>query len=193
MLLEWALDFERAWNGEIVKNSKVMENDFAPDFTCRICGQQHPLPLAYSVKAPLAAKAIPEDQLESRLALSLDQCVIDNREFFLRGRMPIPIHGMEKPFIWGVWVEVSPKTFLRALEIWNATGREAEPVFEGYLNSEIAPYGSTVNLIVDVQTQPVGERPQFFVRDAEHPLAVEQRDGISMDRVQEIAEELLHP
>ena len=176
-----------------MKNSKVMGNDFAPDFTCRICGQQHPLPLAYSIKAPLAAKAIPEDQLESRLALSLDQCVIDNREFFLRGRIPIPIHGMEKPFIWGVWVEVSPKTFLRALEIWNANGREAEPAFEGYLNSEITPYGDTVNLIVDVRTQPVGERPQFFVRDAEHPLAVEQREGISMDRVQEIAEALLHP
>ncbi len=170
-----------------------MENDFAPEFTCRICGQQHPLPLSYSIKAPLAAKAIPEEELESRVVLNVEQCVIDNREFFLRGRVPIPIHGREQPFIWGVWVEISPKNFLRTFEMWNTPGREAEPPFDGYLNSEITPYGSTFNLLVDVRTQAVGMRPHFMVRDPEHPLAIEQRDGISMDRVQEIAEMLLHP
>jgi hypothetical protein len=46
---------------------------------------------------------------------------------------------------------------------------------------------------VSVQTQPVGQRPQFTVVDEEHPLGVEQRNGITMERVEEIAEMMLHP
>jgi hypothetical protein len=39
---------------------------------------------------------------------------------------------------------------------------------------------------------PVGERPMIIVRDEEHPLAQEQQQGISSNRLQEIAEQLLH-
>jgi hypothetical protein len=169
-----------------------MEHDFAPEFTCRVCGEKHPLPLSYSIKAPLSAKAIPEDELESRVLLNVDQCVIDQREFFLRGRVPIPVHGLEEPFVWGVWAEISPKNFLRSAELWSAQGREAEPVFDGYLNSVIEPYGDTYNLLVEVRTQAVGVRPNFVVKDVEHPLAIEQREGISRERVQEIAEMMWH-
>jgi hypothetical protein len=136
---------------------------------------------------------VPVAEQSERVKWSPEQCVIDRKTFYIRGRIPVPVHGLEEPFIWGVWVELSPKTFLRVDEMWNVEGRESEPVFTGYLNSEIAVYGSTYNLIVDVKTRPVGERPQFFVQDSEHPLAVEQRKGISMERVQEIAEAMLHP
>jgi hypothetical protein len=44
-----------------------------------------------------------------------------------------------------------------------------------------------------VLTQPVGQRPHFEIVDSAHPLAVEQRRGITMGRVQEIAEFFLHP
>jgi hypothetical protein len=40
---------------------------------------------------------------------------------------------------------------------------------------------------------PVGQRPLVELEPTEHPLAVEQRQGISMQRVQAIAEALLHP
>ena len=56
-------------------------------------------------------------------------------------------------------------------------GREAEPPFVGYLNTELPLYGNTIDLEVDVQTQVVGRRPHFFVRNPEHPLAMEQREA----------------
>jgi hypothetical protein len=136
---------------------------------------------------------VPVTEHGERVKWSPEQCVIDRKTFYIRGRIPVPVHGMDEPFIWGVWVELSPKTFLRVDEMWNVEGRESEPVFTGYLNSEIAVYTPTYNLEVDVKTRPIGERPQFFVQDKEHPLAVEQRDGISIERVQEIAEMMMHP
>jgi hypothetical protein len=61
------------------------------------------------------------------------------------------------------------------------------------LNTQISLYGDTLNLAVRVRTQVVGRRPHFEVIDQAHPLAIEQREGISIQRVREIAEEILHP
>jgi hypothetical protein len=160
-------------------------------FVCGVCGEQHALSLSYSVKAPLAVRAIPTDELDERIVITPDQCVIDGRDFYLRGRFLVPIIGLEEPFVWGVWVEVSPKSFIRTNELWSVDGREQEPMFPGWLNTEVPLYGDTINLEVLVQTQKVGERPRFTVVDQEHPLAMEQRNGITMQRIEEIAEAML--
>ena len=100
--------------------------------------------------------------------------------------------GLDEPFVWGVWAEVSPTNFVRTNELWTVEGREAEPAFPGWLNTQLPVFGDTFNLEVSVQTQRVGKRPHFTVGDEEHPLAVEQKNGITMRRVEEIAESMLH-
>jgi hypothetical protein len=172
----------------------MMSGTSANEFLCPVCGETHALSFSFSpdVKAPVAILAIPEGERTERVVLSLDQCVIDGTSYFLRGRIPVPVHGREEPFIWGVWAEVSPKNFLRAHELWHMPGRESTTPFAGYLNNEIPLYGNTIDLEVDVQTQVVGRRPSFFVRDAAHPLAVEQSDGISLERVREINVAMIH-
>jgi hypothetical protein len=125
--------------------------------------------------------------LEERVVLTRDQCVIDGKAFFLRGRIVVPVLGLEEPFIWGVWAEISPRNFIRAHELWNRQGRELDPPFPGWLDTDLTSFGSTVNLEVNVRTQIVGRRPHFEVVSEEHLLGREQRDGISIARVQEIA------
>jgi len=149
--------------------------------------------MAFSVKLPHAVLSIPPDEREARIVITPDQCVIDNQTFFLRGRFAVPVHGLEEPFIWGVWAEVSPKNFLRTHELWQTEGRERQPPFRGYLNNELPLYGDTLNLEVDVQTMPVGRRPHFTVHDAEHPLAREQREGLTLARLEEINVLMQHP
>jgi hypothetical protein len=170
-----------------------MSDELQGGFACGVCGERHDvLPLSYSVKAPSAVRAVPAEEMQERIVITPDQCVIDNRDFYLRGRFLVPVIGLEEPFVWGVWVEVSPKTFIRANEMWAVEGRELEPAFPGWLNTEIPIFGDTINLEVMVQTQKVGQRPQFTVIDPEHPLAIEQRDGITMRRVEEIAALMIH-
>jgi hypothetical protein len=171
----------------------AMSKELINGFACKVCGQRHDvLPLSYSVKAPVAAVAIPPVELERRVVITPDQCIIDGKDFYLRGRILVPVIGVDEPFIWGVWAEISPKTFLRANELWKVQGREAEPPFQGWLNTELPLFGNTINLEISVQTQQVGRRPHFTVVDPEHPLAIEQRNGITLQRVEEIAEMILH-
>ena len=162
--------------------------ELATPYYCTGCNQWHDkLPLSFSVKAPLAATRVLAAELEERVVITRDQCVIDGKDFFLRGRIVLPVIGLEEPFIWGVWAEVSPKTFIRTHELWNVQGREAEPSHRGWLDTELPLYGTTINLEVRVRTQPVGRRPHFEVLSEEHALSIEQRTGILLARVEEIA------
>jgi hypothetical protein len=170
-----------------------MGSELLTGFDCTVCNQHHDvLPLSFSIKAPAAALAIPAEELEQRVVLTADQCVIDGRDFYLRARIPVPIHGLDEPFIWGVWVEVSPKDFLRTNELWTTPGRENEPAFPGWLSTELFLYSNTLGLPLSVQTQVVGRRPHLTIIDENHPLAVEQSKGITLERAQQIAEQMLH-
>lgn len=163
-----------------------------PGFTCACCGEHHAVvPMSYSTMAPDVWD--PGFEADPDSMLSSDQCVIKGQHFFIRGLIEIPVIGGEDVFSWGVWVSLSKDNFARALELWNTEGREAEKPYFGWLCTELALYSeSTTNLKTNAHTRPVGSRP-FIVEPTDHPLAVEQRNGITPARVQEIATAVLHP
>ncbi|WP_406327082.1 DUF2199 domain-containing protein [Streptomyces sp. NBC_00203] len=168
-----------------------MANDLG--FTCSCCGEYHAeLPMGFSTMAPdVWSESFAED---SASMLSSDQCIIKNAHFFIRGLIEIPVVDSDDVFSWGVWVSLSRDNFARTLDLWEAPGREAEPPYFGWLTTELGLYSpSTTNLKTHAHTRPVGRRPFIELEPTDHPLAVEQRTGITMDRVREIAEAVLHP
>jgi hypothetical protein len=149
--------------------------------------------MSYGMTAP----AYWSDSLAADEASELgdELCVIAGEHCFIRGRLVIPVvdgpPGAE--FDWGVWVSLSRDNFERAISLWTEAGREDEPPYFGWLSSDLPLYQpSTLNLKTHVLTQPVGQRPLIELEPTNHPLAVEQRGGIHLARVQEIAEAVLH-
>ena len=164
-------------------------------YHCRTCGKFHDeLPLVFGPDAPAYWYGLTKADRATRAELSSDQCVIDGEHFFIRGRLEIPIHGSEECFVWLVWTSLSEANFLRASDLWTEEGREAEPPYFGWLSTELeAVYSvSTLNLKSHVHTRPVGQRPYVELEPTDHPLAIEQREGITRERVQAIAEAILH-
>lgn len=161
-------------------------------FTCSCCGETHDLPFSFAFEAPVYWYEIPEAERPRRAVLDEELCVLDGQHFFIKGRILIPVRDNPDPFAWVVWVSLSEASFKRALAIWEQPGRETEPPFFGWLSSEIPGYPSTLNLKTNVHTRPLGERPAVELEPTDHPLAVEQRTGIALARVREIAEALLH-
>jgi hypothetical protein len=162
-------------------------------FHCSTCGQYHAeLPLVLGNPAPAAYEAVPVAERSERCALSSDQCVIDNKHFFLLGRLEIPMLGQSEPFTWLCWVSVSEKNFERASELWHAEGRESEPPYFAWVQSALPYPESTLNLKANLVTKPLGERPLVVLQQAEHPLFREQAHGVQLARVQQIVESALH-
>jgi hypothetical protein len=54
----------------------------------------------FATDAQLDLYAIPEEEREQRFVLQSDTCVIDDKLFFVRGCIEIPVDGANEPFIW---------------------------------------------------------------------------------------------
>jgi hypothetical protein len=156
-------------------------------YRCHTCGQWHDaLPLDVAFDAPRYWIENPESQPNG--SLTSDTCVIDGN-FFIRGNIYVPIlDGTEPYFVWGVWTSLSERNFKRVLELWDSHEREHEPPYFGWLNSELSHYYSvsTIALKTTVQTRSLELRPFVELEPTDHPLAIEQREGITMRRVHEI-------
>lgn len=146
--------------------------------------------MSYSATAPDVWDAGFETDPDS--LLSPDHCVIRGQLFFIKGLIEIPVIG-GGTFSWGVWVSLSRDDFTRALEARTAEGG-AEDRYFGWLGTELALYSEgTIDLKTNAHTRPVGRRPFIELEPTDHPLAVEQRTGITQERVREIAMAVLHP
>jgi hypothetical protein len=124
-------------------------------------------------------------------AASSDQCIIDDKQFFIRGCLEIPILGRSESFDWGVWVSLSQSSFERVGDLWETDIRENEPTFFGWLCTKLSVYPETFGLKTKVHLRKGAQRPFIEVEPTAHPLAQEQRTGITLQRVEEIATALL--
>ncbi len=161
-------------------------------FKCHSCGELHHGMPSFGAGAPLSYFAIPEEERSRRCHLGEDDCVIDDTDYFVRGCIEIPVHGEEEPFTWGAWVSLSEKNYW----VWNDSFTETErshlgPFF-GWLNAWLKPYPETMNLKTRLHLRDNGIRPSIELEPTDHPLALEQRNGISVDRVSEIYSMMVH-
>jgi hypothetical protein len=160
-------------------------------WVCGSCGRRHEgLPFSYGADAPIYW----QDSLakDKKSVLEDEICIIQAEHYFVRARLVIPVTDADDDFEWGVWVSLSRPNFSRMLDLWTTPGREKEPGYFGWLSTELPAYPqSTKNLKTTVHTDVIGARPHVHLEPTEHPLAVEQRDGITLHRVQEIADQLL--
>lgn len=162
-------------------------------YICRSCGQQHSdLPTVYGADAPALLETIPANEREARAEINDDLCMIDEQHFFIRGRIEIPILNSDEHFCWLVWVSLSEQNFVRTCELWERIGREKEPPYFGWLQNSLPFYPDTLSLKTNVHTRAIGARPFVQLEPTDHPLAIEQREGITWERVQYFAEKILH-
>jgi hypothetical protein len=127
-----------------------------------------------------------------RCVLGSDDCVIDGNEFFVRGCIEIRVHGEDDPLSWGVWVSLSEASYKQWADSFHLKKRSHLGPFFGWLNAWLKPYPETMNLKTRVHLRDDGVRPYIELEPTEHPLAVEQRNGISVQRVTEIYEQMVH-
>lgn len=149
-------------------------------------------PFSYEIEAPDLWAQMPQDRRERRGELDSEICVIDDEHFFIKGNLWIPVLDGDQEFNWTVWVSVGKADFDRSIELWEAPNRELEPAYGCSLANELSLYPGSLGLEAQLITLGVGERPSIQLEPTEHPLAVEQREGIPLKRVQQIAELMLH-
>ena len=162
------------------------------EFKCATCGEIHRDIPSFGADRPLTYYEVPEQEREARCRCGSDDCVIDEKWFFVRGCIEIPVHGTDEPFVWGVWVSLSQESYKKWVEVFDQEKRSHIGPFFGWLNTLLKPYPDTQNLKTKVHLRDHGIRPFVELEPTEHPLAVEQREGIPKERVAEIFSMMMH-
>jgi hypothetical protein len=160
-------------------------------WTCACCNKQFDsLPLDYGFRAPDHWLALSDEERQKLGRITDDVCLIDTeegRQIFIRGCLEIPIVDHDDLFTWGVWTSVSEKSYARILELWNSPVSEDEPPLFGWLCNNISQYPDTLSLKTNLHLRDHGLRPAITLSRTDHPLYLQQRDGITLEQVAKIA------
>jgi hypothetical protein len=157
-------------------------------FTCACCGQKvTALPdLAYD--APQHYSGLSEAERAARASLDADFCVIDGEDRFIRAVCLVPIVDTDEHFAWGVWVSLSAENFQRYADSFQDDDQSKLGQMFGWFCNRLPNYPETLSLQATVVPQDNRQRPLVWINDAhaDHPLYIEQRRGITPERLGEI-------
>lgn len=101
-------------------------------------------------------------------------CVVDEKHFFHRGRITIPINDYHEDLCFNIWSSISEVNFLLRNELWNTPARVNQEPYFGWLQNVIPTYGETLNIKLMAYESAVGFIPAFEVIEEGHPLTEDQ-------------------
>ncbi|MFT3734235.1 MAG: DUF2199 domain-containing protein [Rhodocyclaceae bacterium] len=161
-------------------------------FRCSSCDQVHEGSPSFGFRAPDPYLQQPQD-VQDAGHLDSDLCEYEDEDgphYFIRVCLEVPIHGVEQPFMWGVWVSLSKQSFDRYVETYEEP--DLTDQYFGWLCNSLPYYPSTFPMKTQVHPRAGQQRPYIVLEECDHPLAMDFHGGISIARAQEIAEHAMH-
>jgi hypothetical protein len=153
-------------------------------YRCAVCGNKHEGLPDVGLFAPDPYLDVAEEQRAERTTFTPDRCTVrdeDGEHYFIRGVILIPIHRRKQPFGLGAWVSQSRDNYERY-----SANEPMDPTF-GWLVNRIGFYRQDTFLLeTRVHFHGGTRRPTIELEPTDHPLAVEQRNGITLARAWEI-------
>ena len=140
---------------------------------------------------PYDIAALDAEERDRRTKISRDLCHIDEQRFFLRGVLEVPVHDdADEPLRFGVWAEVENAVVARYIELYRVDARDETPAL-GKLANAIRGYPDLLGHPLVVRFSTAKERPRLLLDPSDHPLAIDQRDGIGLERLELIVHRAL--
>lgn len=120
---------------------------------CATCGKSHSdVPLSFAADSPDRYANLKSEDRDLRGVIDTDQCIVDEKWFFVRGCLEIPILGDSEPFLWGLWALVRQEVFDEISDCWSQEGREKNHgPFKARLANSMSVYPETLNLKVEIR------------------------------------------
>jgi len=167
----------------------------APEFSfsCKCCGEQHSGIPDLAFTAPFYYEQLSPEERQTIAKKSDDLCTIADEDFFIRGKLLIPIIGMDTQFGLGAWVSLSRANFERYAALFNSTDVSGKGPYFGWFSNRLPFYPETLSLKTNVHLQPYPQRPRIELEPTDHPLSIHQHHGLDIATLQEFIEANLHP
>jgi hypothetical protein len=165
---------------------------------CPCCGEAHGGLFDLGMDRPGSCSSDQPVRLNSELStsdniLTEDFCVVDGEHFFVRGVLQLPVIGApEAYFGWGSWSSLSRENFDLYVESFDSSEQGQQGPWFGWFSNSLSGYPDTFGLKCRVHPQNNRQRPLIELEPSDHPLSLEQQNGITLDRVLELYAESGH-
>ena len=160
---------------------------------CGECDEEHDIEdIEPRFGLPSEVFALDDDERERRVQGGGDWCVLrgaddEGQRFFLRALVPFQVEGRERPWHWGVWVELSASSFAEVRELWGSGRQLTSGPWDAVLANHATPYPSTLGLPGQLRFVDVRQLPRFApLSERPHPFAADFASGLSEDRFIEL-------
>ena len=161
-------------------------------YKCSCCGQVYDeVPLCFGSEFPDYYFSVPQEERNERIELQPSLCVVDKAHFFHRGRLTIPIIDHSENLIFNVWTTISEANFGIRMELWQDPKRTDQDPYFGWLQTSVPTYGDTLNIKTIAIELPVGIIPEIKVLEDNHPLKIDQDNGITYKKALEIVDQII--
>ena len=161
-------------------------------WTCSACGETHTglFDIAYD-------KPFPWSDSDNRISnadllpgmthfLADDFCVLEGEDYFVRCVLELPILGTDEAFGLGIWSSLSKKNFTLYVENFRDRDQGRLGPWFGWFSNRLSGYPDTLNLKCRVHPRDERQRPWVEMEPTDHPLSLDQRNGITLDRLIEL-------
>jgi len=153
-------------------------------FKCNCCGKIYDnIPMTFGNDYPAFYYSIPDDEIENRIEYQKSLCVIDEKYFFHRVRLEIPILDYSENLNFDIWTTISEENFIKRNDDWNNSERTDNEPYFGWLE--------TFHLETISRENEVGLIPSLEIIDENHPLYFDQQNGITLEKAQKIVQNIL--
>ena len=153
-------------------------------YVCGHCGLAHNGLPASTCRAPGLWLDATEEERARDFRLSDDFCAWREEHFFVRCVLAIPILDSDSEvFEFGVWSTLSAENFWRYVETFDDLDQSKLGAMFGWFSNRLAGYPDTQGLACHVVSRDNRQRPMIVLEPTDHPLAVQQREGVSLDYV----------
>jgi hypothetical protein len=152
----------------------------AEAFECSRCGQRHPWrEIGFAWPDATFALSVPEaEQKALRAGKNEDALVMRDHLYFVRGWAPVPIReGGEYGL--GFWLQVSRADF----QDFESRKRMKHPTYQGTIANQTLLLAPSLGMKAEMYARADDQRPGLRFKDASHPLAMAQRDGVPVETV----------
>lgn len=161
-------------------------------YKCPCCGKVYSeVPLCFGTNFPDYIHSIPPEERATRVNLMPSLCVVDKEHFFHRGRLTIPIHNYHENFVFNAWTSISADNFAIRVDNWTNPERNLQGPYFGWLNTMVPSYGDTINLKTMAHENGLDLIPSIQIIEENHPLTLDQTQGISYKKALTIVEGIL--
>lgn len=161
-----------------------------PSFQCTTCGETHDGLPDLTFLSPDLYHALSRAERAGRAWITTDLCRVDDHHF-IRCTLDIPIVGHKECLCFGLWLSASEKNFERYRELFDDDDPPRER-YVGYISNEIPGYRGTRGLVGAATLQPHNRRPTVELEPTDHPFAVAQREGVTLDEAVRLCGPWLH-